>query len=201
MSKFTKKIASGVMASAIGLAALMPTSAHAGPDPFLGEIMMVGFDFCPRGWLQTNGQLLQIAQNTALFSLLGTTYGGDGRTTFGLPDLRGRNALHVGNGPGLAPVTWGQEGGRENVTLTQNELPSHTHTMNANKLESDKGGPDGKVLGGGGEAKKYNEGPTDRVMRADTIGNTGSNQAFNIQNPFQGVYHCIATVGVFPSRS
>ena len=98
-------------------------------EPFIGQIMMVGFNFPPRGWAQCNGQLLPISSHTALFSLLGTTFGGDGRTSFGLPDLRGRIAKHIGQGPGLANVTWGQRGGRENVTLTIANMPSHTHTV------------------------------------------------------------------------
>ena len=96
--------------------------AHAGPDPFIGEIIMTGYNFCPRGWAAADGQLLPIAQNTALFSLYGTTYGGDGRTTFGLPDLRGRTALHAGAGPGLSPIRLGQKGGVEETTPKKSNL-------------------------------------------------------------------------------
>ncbi|MCP4123361.1 MAG: hypothetical protein GY751_16535 [Bacteroidetes bacterium] len=103
-------------------------------NPFLAEVIMFAGNFAPRGWAFCDGQLLSIAQNTAVFSLLGATYGGDGRTTFGLPDLRGRVAIHPGTGPGLSPVTLGQRGGQQNVTLTINNLPSHTHTIN-NTLE------------------------------------------------------------------
>lgn len=96
-------------------------------EPFLGEIRAVGFNFAPRGWAQCNGQLLSIAQNSALFSLLGTTYGGDGVQTFALPDLRGRAAVGVGTGPGLSPIVQGQDGGAQQVTLTSLNLPAHTH--------------------------------------------------------------------------
>jgi len=100
-----------------------------GSEPFLGEICWIGFNFAPRGWALCDGQLLSISQNDALFSLLGTTYGGDGRTTFGLPDLRGRSPIHVGQGPGLSNYQWGQKGGVETVTLTINQMPSHTHAI------------------------------------------------------------------------
>lgn len=96
-----------------GLFSISATSAQAGPDPYIGEIMLSGYNFCPRGWAKADGQLLPIAQNTALFSLLGTTYGGDGRTTFGLPDLRGRTPVHAGHGPGLETIRLGQKGGAE----------------------------------------------------------------------------------------
>jgi len=98
-------------------------------DPFIGQIQAFGFNFAPRGWSLCDGQLLAISSNTALFSLIGTAFGGDGRTTFGLPDLRGRTAVHVGRGPGLSNITWGQRGGRENVNLTIQELPAHNHII------------------------------------------------------------------------
>src|SRR5690606_5156315 len=97
-------------------------------EPFLGEIRMVGFNFAPRGWAFCQGQLLSIAQNSALFSLLGTMYGGNGTTTFALPDLRGRSPVGMGNGPGLTPITQGELAGTENVTLLSTQMPMHTHT-------------------------------------------------------------------------
>ncbi len=98
-------------------------------EPYIGQIQAFGFNFAPVGWAQCNGQLLPIAQYQALFSLLGTTYGGDGQTTFALPDLRGRSIVHYGSGPGLSPVQLGQNGGHETVTLTINQLPSHNHAV------------------------------------------------------------------------
>ena len=103
------------------------TPSYAGVEPYIGEIMMVGFNFCPRGWTDANGQLLQISSNTALFSLYGTIYGGDGRTTFKLPDLRGRVPMHTGTGPGLSPRQLGQGGGSETNNLVSNNLPAHSH--------------------------------------------------------------------------
>ncbi len=100
-------------------------------DPFIGQIQTFGFNFAPRGWARCDGQLLPISSNSALFSLLGTTYGGDGRTTFGLPDLRGRAALHQGQGPGLSNRNLGQRAGAENTTLTVNQMPSHNHVQGA----------------------------------------------------------------------
>jgi microcystin-dependent protein len=104
--------------------------AAAQSEPFLGQIAWVAFDFAPRGWAECNGQILSIAQNTALFSLLGTTYGGNGTTTFALPDLRGRVAVHGGQGPGLTSRGMGEKGGLENVILTENQMPAHAHTQN-----------------------------------------------------------------------
>src|SRR5215475_4971153 len=101
-------------------------------EPFLGQIMLVPYNFAPRGWAFCNGQLLSISQNTALFSLLGTTYGGNGQTTFALPDLRGRVPLSSGQGPGLSNYNLGQSGGQETVTLTGNQMPAHQHAINAN---------------------------------------------------------------------
>jgi microcystin-dependent protein len=180
-------------------------------EPFIGQIMMVGFNFPPRGWAKCDGQLLSISSNTALFSLLGTTFGGDGRTTFGLPDLRGRDAKHIGQGPGLANVTWGQKGGRENVTLTTNELPNHTHAMTSALTVKCNGGaggednPQGHFIAPSPDDMFNAAGGAD--MAAGSVGgtitaaNTGSGQAFNIENPYLGILHNIALVGIFPSRS
>ena len=184
-------------------------------EPFIGQIMMVGFNFPPRGWALCDGQLLDIAQNTALFSLLGTTYGGDGRTTFGLPDLRGRTPVHVGNGPGLSPVTQGEKGGANTTTLNVNNLPSHSHVANVTESLSvavsaetaDQDDPDGNVFGAGPEI--YAANAPDSTMGTQSIGgdvnveilNTGNGTAFNNMQPFTGIYHIIALQGLFPSRN
>ena len=173
--------------------------------------MMVGYNFAQRGWAFCDGQLLPISQNSALFSLLGTIYGGDGRTTFALPDLRGRIAKHPGNGPGLTSIKLGQKGGRETVTLTQNELPSHSHTMSSqlkvrcNQTAGGEDNPGNHFLGPSPDDMYNSAGDAD--MGADSVtgtitaGNTGNGQSFNIQNPWLGINYVIALQGVFPSRS
>ncbi len=186
-------------------------------DPFLGEIIMFGGNFAPRGWALCNGQLLPISQNSALFSILGTTYGGDGRTTFALPDLRGRIPMHEGNGPGLTPVNLGQRGGAESVTLTVNEMPNHFHngstltgtsTVPCNEEDGDTNNAVGKVIGNATSGTPYNSEAADNNLGAvGTVaisGNTmatGGNRAFSIRNPYLGLNFIIALQGVFPSRN
>jgi microcystin-dependent protein len=167
-------------------------------EPFLAEIIMFGGNFAPRGWALCDGQLLPINQNQALFSLLGTTYGGDGRTTFGLPDLRGRLAMHPGNGPGLSPRRLGEKGGTEQNTLTTPQLPAHNHTLAA-KEEANAADPDGTFIAGSG----FNAFGTaaDKTMNTTAIGNTGGGQAVNNIQPFECVNFIIALQGIFPSRN
>lgn len=169
-------------------------------EPFIGQIQIFGFNFAPRGWALCDGQLLPISQNTALFSLLGTTYGGDGRTTFALPDLRGRVPVHVGNGPGLSPISWGGRGGAESMTLTSANLPAHTHTLNATNATADQAQPGGNALAQSSEDQYAAAAPGD-AMRAGSVGNTGANQAFGIRNPYLGIYYSIALQGFYPSRN
>lgn len=181
-----------------------PTKSHAS-EPFIGEIMMVGFNFAPRGWATCDGQLLPIAQNTALFSLLGTTFGGDGRTTFALPDLRGRVAIHVGDGAGLAPVSWGQRGGVETVVLTTANIPAHSHaaTLKATDNYGNNEDPTDRIHAVKRRDKDFSNVAPNVNMSTTSIevANTGGGQGFNIKNPFLGIYHVIALQGLFPSRS
>lgn len=175
-------------------------------QPFIGQIMAVGFNFAPRGWALCNGALLAINSNTALFSLLGTTYGGDGRTTFGLPDLQGRSIVGVGNGPGLSNIPWGQKSGRESITLTQAEMPSHSHGVNIVPGSATSDVADGKFLahqtrGGGDVPEVYSTGTPSSQLNSGAITNSGGNQSFNSRNPYLGMYYNIATVGIYPSRS
>ena len=172
-------------------------------EPFLGQIIQVGFNFPPRGWASCDGQLLPIFQNSALFSLLGTTYGGDGETTFALPDLRGRSMVHVGNGPGLPSVQWGQRSGNTTFTLQTSNLPAHNHSVavnggvgnsdtpvNAFPSVNETAGEDWHTAGGAGQ-----------FLAANAIGNTGGGQAVTHRSPFLGVYHVIALTGIYPSSS
>ena len=170
-------------------------------EPFIGLIQIFGFNFAPRGWALCDGQLLSIAQNSALFSLLGTTFGGDGRTTFGLPDLRGRNAIHVGNGPGLSPASWGQRGGAEQHTLSVANLPPHTHGFNigCNNTDGETDNPDGAFPGPSNE-DVYAE-SANGTMADMVTSQTGNSTSINHRDPYLAVFHCIALTGVFPSRN
>jgi len=181
-------------------------------DAYIGTVMMFGGNFAPRNWAYCSGQLLSIAQNQALFSILGTTYGGDGRTTFALPDLRGRLPKHTGNGPGLQPVTLGERAGRENVTLTTGQLPSHSHdgssltaSLSCNEDDGDTNEPSGKNIGIAESGTPYNAVANDATFGGGTVsGNTGlqgGNQAFDIQNPFLGMNYIICMNGLYPPRS
>lgn len=183
-------------------------------EPFIGQIVMFAGNFAPRGWAFCDGQLLAISQNDALFSILGTIYGGDGRTTFALPDLRGRVAKHPGNGAGLAPKRLGQRGGREYVVLTTLNLPSHGHsagtlkgTIQTNEEDGTSDEPAGKNFGNFSAGTPFNTNANDSSMAADSVtlsgvtGNTGGSQSFNIENPFECVNYIIALQGIYPSRN
>ena len=173
-------------------------------DPFLAEIIMFGGNFNPRGWAFCDGQLLPISQNTALFSLLGTTYGGDGRTTFALPDMRGRVPIHPGSGPGLSTYRLGEKGGVEDVTLNTTQIPAHSHTghMRANSGGNDSEDPTGGSLAEAA-ANIYNTTAPDVNMIGGSVqtDNTGGSQSHTNIQPFLCVNFIIALTGVFPSRS
>ena len=166
-------------------------------NPLLGEIRMGGWNFNPRGWSKCDGQLLPISSYTALFSLLGTTFGGDGRTTFGLPDLRGRAPMHWGTGPGLPNKRIGQKGGSENVALVVTQLPSHNHALQSNNGEGDDTSPVGRYPAMA-SSDFYADG-SNTQMGPTT--NTGGTQPHNNMQPFQVVNFVIAMIGTYPSRS
>jgi len=171
-------------------------------EPFIATIIMFGGNFAPRGWAFCNGQILPIAQNTALFSLLGTTYGGNGQTTFALPDLRGRAPIQQGQGPGLSPYDLGQVGGTESVTLTLETMAAHGHTF---QIPANEGDPTTKEPAGGFLAKAANNlyaSSTDTTkMGGGNTGPTGGNQPFSIIQPYLCVSFIIALEGIFPSRN
>jgi microcystin-dependent protein len=167
-------------------------------EPFIGQIMLVPYNFAPRGWAFCNGQILPIAQNTALFSLLGTTFGGNGQTTFALPDLRGRAALSSGQGPGLSNYDLGQVGGTESTTLTINQMPMHNHTCNASDNEVSGGGsPTNNLVAKGG----FFDPTANTVMAPNMVNTTGGSQPFSILSPYLTLNYCIALEGIFPSRN
>jgi len=182
-----------------------PNTAAADSNPDLGDIMIVGFNFCPRGWATADGQLIAISENQSLFSLLGTQFGGDGITTFGLPDMRGRVAIGQGQGPGRPSYVAGQQGGSEAKYMVESTMPSHSHAVNANNLDGDRPGPGGKLLaaaptGGTGNETIYSKEAPTTTMADTMIGDTGLGGAINTQDPYLSLVHCIATVGNFPSR-
>jgi len=174
-------------------------------EPFIGEIRMMGFDFPPQGWARCDGQLLSIAQNTALFALLGTTYGGNGQTTFALPDLRGRFPTHQGQGPGLPPRTIGELSGSTSVTILATQMPQHVHQVvpPASSGQATQTAPSGAVLaaGLGSKEARYANETGDVSMAAFNSGIAGGSQPLSIINPYTTINFCIALEGIFPSRN
>jgi microcystin-dependent protein len=171
-------------------------------EPFIGQIMMFGGSFAPRGWAFCEGQLLPISQNAALFSILGTTYGGDGRSTFALPDLRGRVAIHPGSGPGLSNYRLGEKGGVESVTLNVNQIPAHSHGISASNGAADSADPTASSgFGSTGRSNFYMTDAQPTAMKSGTVSSVGGNQAHTNIQPFTAVNFIIALQGVFPSRS
>ncbi len=164
-------------------------------EPFIGEIKMFGGNFDIQGYAFCDGTLLSIAQNEALFNLIGTTYGGDGQTTFALPDLRGRIPVHRGSGFPL-----GQSGGTENVTLTTSQLPSHNHAVAANSNTGSSGNPQGNIAAGS-NLTPYNTTAAANQMGAASIGHTGGSQPHNNIMPFQCLNYIIALEGIYPPRN
>lgn len=170
-------------------------------DPFVAEIRMFSGNFAPRGWALCNGQLLPIAQNTALFSLLGTTYGGDGKSTFGLPNLQSRIPLGAGNGPGLTPRVLGEMGGEAQVTLAANELAAHSHPVDAIGTAS-SGTPSASAIYAQSSAGNIYGLPTHPVaMAANAVGASGGSQPHNNLQPYLVVNFIIALQGIFPPRT
>jgi len=167
-------------------------------EPFIGEIRMFAGNYAPRDWALCDGQNISIQENDALYSLLGTTYGGDGRTSFALPDLRGRIPIHFGIGPGLSPRGLGMKSGAEVVAINTIQLPSHSHTLEASSVAATESAPDGKVLGVPTK-DFYGENPSVN-MHSNTIGSAGNSQSHNNMMPSLCVNFIIALRGIYPSR-
>jgi microcystin-dependent protein len=172
-------------------------------DPFVAEIRMFGGNFAPTGWAQCNGQLLPISQNTALFSLVGTFYGGDGRSTFALPDLQGRAPMHQGNGTGLSQRFVGEESGVEFVTLLQTEMPLHTHSAMGSSTLSNQQSPVQNFWGGSTQNRHFAAFAAGNVVQMNPLelGVTGGSLPHNNLQPYLVVTFIIAMQGVFPPRS
>jgi len=187
-----------LLALAIGSA---PVAANASTEPFLGELMLAGSNFCPVGWMQANGQLLSLAQNTALFALLGTYYGGDGVVTFALPDLRGRAPIGEGQGPGLSDRLLGEEGGSEAITLTPDQMPAHTHAAGASTLAGNSVTPTNALPAKKFRTQLYRTGSSaDTTLAPGAIGSAGGSQPHPNMPPYTAMTWCIAVQGIFPQR-
>jgi len=168
-------------------------------EPFLAEVRMMGFNFAPRGWAFLDGQILPINQNQSLYSLLGTTYGGDGRTSFALPDLRSRTPMHKGDGHNL-----GSKSGAETITLNAAEIAAHTHTVRASSAGGNARAPTGALLAAENPpdaAYRNAEAGTMTALRSGTVTNAGGGQAYNNMQPYTTLTFCIALQGLFPSRN
>lgn len=202
----------------LAAAAWSPAVSACGTEPFIGEVCIVPYNFAPRGYAFTNGQIMPIAQNTALFSLLGTTYGGNGQTTFALPDTRGRVIIGAGQGPGLSNYQLGEVGGAENVTLTVNQMPIHNHAANTSVVVKAVGvsatgnadGPGGNTWAAKPRGGQYSSAAPNVDMAAGaiqvssattTVGISGGSQPFSIVQPFVVLNPIIALEGIFPSRN
>ena len=169
-------------------------------EPFVGEIRMFAGNFAPRGWAFCDGQLLAVSQNDALFSLLGTIYGGDGRTTFGLPDLRGRIPIHAGSGPGLSPRRLGAKAGTEQETLTVNQLPSHSHTMQASGDGADQRSASGNLFARTA-FNSYSQGTPSSPMASNMISSVGGSRSHTNLQPYVCIHFIVALFGIYPSRN
>lgn len=186
------------LASLVSLFHSSPAQAQS--TPLLGQVMIVPYQFAPKGWALCNGQVLAINQNTALFALLGTTFGGDGQTTFALPDLRGRVPIGMGQGPGLSSYVLGEAGGVEQVTLTLSQIPSHTHVPMGSTAVANTGSPGGASWAAP-RALLYSSTPPSVPMSSAALGSTGGGQPHDNMKPFLVVTYVIALQGIFPSRN
>jgi microcystin-dependent protein len=171
-------------------------------DPFVAEIRIFPFNFAPTGWAMCDGQLMPISQNTALFSLLGTTYGGDGKSTFALPDMQGNAPMHPGQGKGLSLHDLGETGGTQVVSLLQSEMPSHSHAWNASNQDGNDQSPVNELMAGGvGGVSTYAAPSALKPFSPNVISIAGGDLPHNNMQPFLTLLFCIAMQGVFPPRT
>ena len=187
-----------------GLTFLMsPLPSAAASDPFIGEVMCGGWNFAPQGFLEMNGQLLAISNYDALFSLIGTTFGGDGQTTFALPDMRSRVIVGVGQGPGLSPRVLGEQGGSESETMTTAKMPTHTHGVAPPASVADATGktPAGAVAASKARTTLYAPGPGDVAMQGAQTSSVGGSAALENRQPTLAVKCVIAVIGIYPSQN
>ena len=185
------------------LGSLGATPSHAGADPFVGQVMCGGFNFAPSGWMEMAGQTLSIAEYEVLFQLIGTTWGGDGQTTFRLPDLRGRAIMGTGQGPGLSPRNLGDVEGTESETLAGSQLPAHNHAFApaASTNDATAKTPAGNVAATKARTLLYAPGPGDVAMQASQSGSIGSGQPISNMQPYLPMKCLIAVFGIFPSQN
>lgn len=193
-----------ILLAAAGAVAILGVAApaHSQVEPYVGQITSYAFGFCPRGWAPASGQLIAVSSNTALFSLYGTVYGGDGRNTFAMPNLNGRHAASAGIGPGLSPLQRGEVVGSETVTLTQAQLPTHTHSFHASSQSPDSTAPAGSGFATYPPVSVAYAaaGTSDVAMNAAVIQPAGGNQPMAVQQPSLALTWCVATVGIYPPR-
>jgi microcystin-dependent protein len=169
-------------------------------DPFVAEVRIFPFNFAPKGWAWCDGQLLPLSQNTALFSLLGTTYGGNGKTNFALPDIQGRSVMHPGQGPGLSLHDLGETGGSETVTLLESEIPVHPHALYASQGDGNERTPGGQLLATGIGVSQYQTPGATTNLAQSAVAPAGGDQPHNNMQPYLTFYFNIALQGVFPPR-
>jgi microcystin-dependent protein len=170
-------------------------------DPFVAEIRIFPFNFAPKGWAFCDGQILPLSQNTALFSLLGTTYGGDGKSNFALPDMQGNAPMHPGQGPGLSLHDLGETGGSETVSLLESEIPAHSHAVNASAADGTIGSPNSQLVASGVGVNMYTTSLNAASLNPNAVATAGGDQPHNNLQPYLTLNFNIALQGVFPPRS
>jgi microcystin-dependent protein len=190
-----------ILLSAVAFLALSPRASAQADQPFLGEIVIVAFNFAPVGWASCNGQLLPISENDALFNLIGTTYGGDGQSTFALPDLRGRVPIHQGQAPATSNYVIGETGGEETVTLSLNQIPAHEHPISGQSAVGTNSIPAGSVWASQSRLNVYSSATPNTPMNSASVSTAGGNQPHDNRSPYLVVNYIISLFGIFPSQN